>query len=280
MNYALELKNLRKEYAEFLLDDVSFGLPSGTIMGYIGANGAGKTTTIKLILDLLHKDGGDVFLFGEDGKKSLPLHKEDIGVVLDESNFPEVMNLKQVNAVMKHVYARWNSERFYELAKQFDLSESKTIKEFSHGMLKKLNLAVALSHDAKLLLLDEATNGLDPLAREEILDLFLEFIQDEEHSILISSHIVSDLEKICDYITFLHKGKVVFSEEKDVLLNEYALLKIANENLEAVRDKVIGYRKYDFGVEALVRKDDFIGEPMLDAVNIEDIMIYYTKENK
>ena len=280
MNYALELKNLKKEYDEFVLNDVSFGLPKGTIMGYIGANGAGKTTTLKLILDLLRSDGGEVFLFGEDGKESLSLHKEDIGVVLDESNFPEVMTLKQVDAVMKRVYARWDSKRFFELAKQFELSKTKTIKEYSHGMLKKLNLAVAFSHDAKLLLLDEATNGLDPLAREELLDLFLEFIQDEEHSILISSHIVSDLEKICDYITFLHKGQVVFSEEKDVLLSEFGLLKIAQEDLAGVRDKVIGYRKYDFGIEALVKKADFAGEAMIDAVSIEDIMIYYTKENK
>lgn len=279
MNYALELKNLRKEYEGFVLDDVSFKLPMGTIMGYVGANGAGKTTTLKLILDLIYADGGEVFLFGEEGKRALPVHKEEIGVVLDESNFPEVMNLRQVNVVMKRIYARWDEARFFELAKKFDLSETKLIKDYSHGMLKKLNLAVALSHEAKLLLLDEATNGLDPLAREELLDLFLEFIQDEEHSILISSHIVSDLEKICDFVTFLHQGKVVFSEEKDVLLDEYRVLKMGTEEFEKVRGKVIGYRRHDFGVEALVKKEDFPNEGLLDKVSLEDLMIYYTKEN-
>ena len=279
MNNALEVRQLRKEYDEFLLNDVSFELPRGTIMGFIGANGAGKTTTIKMILDLIEKDGGQVFLFDEDGQDALPAHKEDLGVVLDESGFPEFLTVDQVNRILKKIYARWNEDVFFDYLTRFDLSRNKVIKEFSHGMIKKLNLAVALSHDAKLLILDEATNGLDPLAREEILDVFLDFIQDEDHSILISSHILSDLEKICDYITFLKDGEVVFSEQKDVLLEDYGMLKVSLEEFDAIETHVIGHRKNSFGVEALVKKADFDDSAVIDAVSIEDIMIFTTKEN-
>ncbi len=279
MESILNLDNVSKKYDGFTLDHVSIDVPSGCIMGFIGANGAGKTTTIKCILDLIHKDRGQVSVLGQDCPSGLKNIKEDIGVVLDESNFPENMSAKDVNLIMKNVYQHWDEKKFLELVGRFDISSGKIIKNYSHGMKMKLSIAVALSHDAKLLILDEATSGLDPIARDEILDVLLEFIQDESHSVFMSSHILSDLEKACDYITFIHKGRIVFSDTKDELLERYGLLKCTLAEFEALDPALAkGHRKNSFGVEALVLKNQLTGKYVVDPASIEDIMLYHVKE--
>lgn len=281
MEYALELKNVAKNYEDFSLQDVNIALPEGAIMGLIGENGAGKSVTIKLILDLISRDGGTINILGRDNKKDLKQIKENIGVVLDESCFTDNLDLRSINLIMKNIYRTWDEDVFMQYAKRFSLSAKKIIKNYSRGMKMKLALAVALSHDTKLLILDEATSGLDPIIREEILDVFLDFIQDEKRSIFISSHIISDLEKICDYITFIHQGKIIFSENKDDLLDNFGILKCSATEFEAIdKEYVKGFRKNSFGVEALVFKNKIaaknrIDKAIIDRASIEDIMLYH-----
>ena len=279
MEYALELMNVTKEYKDFKLDNISIKLPQGCIMGFVGENGAGKSTTIKLILDLISRDGGQIIVLGKDNKLDFNSIKENIGVVMDESSFPDNLNAKEINKFMKKIYKTWDENKFFKFLNQFSITEDKSVKDYSRGMKMKLSIAVALSHDSKLLILDEATSGLDPIVREEILDIFLEFIQDESHSIFVSSHIISDLEKICDYITFIHKGKIAFSEPKDELLEKYGILKCPEEELKKIDISLIkGVRKNKFGVEALVLKNKIKGRFVIDKANIEDIMLFHVKE--
>lgn len=280
MESAFKITNLSKNYKDFKLDSVNIELPKGCIMGFIGENGSGKSTTIKLILDLIHRDSGNITVLGKDNKKELNLVKENIGVVMDECFFPENITARDINLIMKNIYKTWNEKKFSNLLNNFTLPEKKIIKEYSRGMKMKLSIAVALSHDSKLLILDEATSGLDPIIRDEILDVFLEFIQDEEHSIFVSSHIISDLEKICDYITFIHKGKIIFSESKDSLLENYGILKCSSDELKNIDKSAIkGSRKNSFGVEALVLKNRLKGKYIIDKASIEDIMLFYVKES-
>ena len=218
---AIEIKNLTKKFKGFSLDNVSISLPTGCIMGLIGENGAGKTTVIKSVLGLIHPDGGKISIFGKEPTSEM---KNDIGVVLDEIGIPIQFNIKDVDSIMKNIFTKWDSNVFYDYIKKFSLPDKKAFKTFSKGMKMKLGIAIALSHNAKLLILDEPTSGLDPLVRDEIIDIFNDFTRDETHSILISSHIVSDLEKICDYITFIHNGKITLCEEKDILLEKYGFI--------------------------------------------------------
>ncbi len=279
MEYALKLENVTKEYNDFKLDNISINVPRGVIMGLIGENGAGKSTTIKLILDLMRRDSGIITVLGTDVCE-LKSIKEKIGVVMDESCFPENLNVEEINKIMKRIYSTWNDERFFEYMKKFSIAERKPVKEYSRGMKMKLSIAAALSHDSEILIMDEATSGLDPIVREEILDIFLDFIQDESHSIFMSSHIISDLEKICDYITFIHKGRIIFSESKDVLIDNYGILKCSEEELKEVSPEAIkGIRKNKFGIEALVLKNEISVSHVVDRANIEDIMLFYVKEN-
>ena len=278
---AIEINNLTKEYKDFKLDDISLALPSGYIMGLIGENGAGKSTTIKLLLNAINADKGEINILGKSNKDNFKATKEDIGVVLDEAHFPEGVNAKQVNVIMRNTYKNWDEKVFFEYINKFSLPLKKSFKDFSRGMKMKLMIAVALSHDAKLLILDEATSGLDPIVRDEILDLFYDFTRDESHSILISSHIVSDLEKLCDYIAFLHKGKLLFVEEKDILLENYSILKCSNAEFDDIdREAVKGVRRTDYGVEALVIKDMVNPAFKLEKPNIEDIIVFMAKEVK
>lgn len=275
METVLELKNLSKQYDGFKLDNVDITLPKGSIMGFVGENGAGKSTAIKLIVNLIHRDGGEITVFGRDNIKYEKQIKEDIGVVLDESSFPDNMNAESVGKMMKHIYKNWDAGVFAGRLEAFALPPEKPVKDYSRGMKMKLAIAVALSHGAKLLILDEATSGLDPIVRDEILDIFMEFIQDEEHSIFLSSHIISDLEKIADYITFIHKGKILFSEQKDDLLYKYGVLKCTVEEYEAIdKTAVKGCRKNRFGVEALVVKQELPGGYTVDQAGIEDMMLF------
>lgn len=281
MTNALEIRNLTKNFDEFTLDNINITLPSGCIMGFIGENGAGKSTTIKLVLDMIHRDSGEAMVLGQDLKNADKRVKENIGVVLDECYFPENLNLNEINKVMKSIYKTWNEKTFYKYAEKFSLSHKKNLKDYSRGMKMKLSIAVSLSHDTKILILDEATSGLDPVIRDEILDVFMDFIQDEEHSIFISSHIISDLEKICDYITFIHKGRILFSESKDDLLEKYGILKSSKVEFESVDKSIVkGFRQNSFGVEALVLKNKVRPDLLIERASIEDIMLYHIKEGQ
>lgn len=279
MKNAIEIKNLSKSFGEFSLKNVNITLPTGYIMGFIGANGAGKSTTINLILNLLAKDSGSISVLGKDHKTLTRLGKEDIGVVLDECCFAECLTCKDVNMILKNIYTRWDSEKFKTLTKLFTIPETRKLKDYSKGMKMKLSIATCLCHGAKLLVLDEATSGLDPIIRDEILDILLEFVQDEECSVFLSSHITSDLEKVCDYITFINDGSIIFSDTKDFILEKYALLHCKNSDFE-VLDKtgVVGFRQNSFATDALVIKSDVYNNFLLDKVTIEDIMLYYIKE--
>lgn len=278
---ALEFKNVTKHYDDFTLDNLNLTIPSGCIVGFIGENGAGKTTTMKLIFDLVKADQGEINVFGKSNKTDSKEIKEHIGVVLEEAGYPETMNLKEVENVLSHVYKTWNTKKFSELCTKLSLPAKKPIKDFSRGMKMKLSLSVALSHDSKLLVLDEATSGLDPIVRDELLDIFLEFIQEEDHTIFISSHILSDLEKICDYIAFIHKGKLLFFEEKDALLQKFGVLKASRAEITTLTPScIIGTRENSFGVEALVNLTKYNGDKQLDKATIEDIMLYHTKGAK
>lgn len=285
MQTSIKIENLCKKYQEFELNNVSFSLPMGSIMGFIGENGAGKTTTIKSILNLIHKNDGSITIFEKDHIKHEKEIKQDIGIVLDECMFPENLNAKQIPLILKNIYHNWDNHLYGQYITRFKLPMNKAVKEFSKGMKMKLAIACALAHKPKLLILDEATSGLDPVVRSEILDVFLEFIQDEQHSILLSSHITSDLEKIADYITFIHEGKIVFSTDKDTILYEYGMLKCTTADLQHIdNNDIITYHKNDFSCEALIKdKARFQSKyPSLvvDSVNLEDIMLMLVKGNK
>jgi len=278
MENLLEIKGLTKRYDGFTLDSIDLAIPKGCIMGFIGENGAGKTTTIKLILNLIHRDQGLIKVFGLDNQKHELQIKQDLGVVFDESNFPDSILVPHVDAVMKRNYRNWDSNTFYNYIDKFSLPTKKEYKSFSRGMKMKLSLAVALSHNPRLLLLDEATSGLDPVIRDEIIDVFLEFIQDEEKSILVSSHIISDIEKIADYIVFIHQGRIVFAESKEDLARNYGILKCTIADFETLEQQYIkGYRKNQFGVEALVLKEHFKKGYLVDPASLEQIMLFTIK---
>lgn len=276
---AIEIRNLTKDFRGFSLHIPELILPSGCILGLIGENGAGKSTTIKLILQLIHQDSGTIRLLGREDSEPLALTKQDIGVVLDEVGIPQTFKIPQVERVMADVFQHWDGEIFTELIHRFQLPTDKRFKAFSRGMKMKLGLAIALSHHPKLLILDEATSGLDPVVRDEILDIFLEFTREEDHAILISSHIVSDLEKLCDYIAFLHQGQLLLFEEKDRLREEYGILHCTPAQLEALPAQAVhGKKQSPYGVEALVKRDMLPAGTELSSVDIEQLFIYMVKE--
>lgn len=276
---ALEIRNLTKDYGAFRLENLNLTLPCGCIMGLIGENGAGKSTTIKLILDMINRDGGAITILGRDNREDLILTKQDIGVVLDEVGIPQCLSAVQVGKVMAHTFARWDQELYAQYLKKLDLPEKRPFKEYSKGMKMKLGIAVALSHHPKLLILDEATSGLDPVVRDEVVEMFSEFTRDESHAVLISSHIVSDLEKICDYIAFLHKGKLMLCEEKDRLLEEYGLIHCSQEQLAELDETAVrGVKASPYGVEALVRRNGIPTGMQVSPVSIEELFIFMVKE--
>ena len=276
---AIELNGITKRYEGFLLDNVSLVLPQGSIMGLVGENGAGKSTTIKLIMNAIQRDGGTIRVLGEDNTTRDFLDvKQDIGIVLDEAYYPEVLTPVQVGAVMKLTYKNWDDTTYQSHLKQLDIPLKKQFRDFSRGMKMKLAIAVALSHQPKLLILDEATSGLDPMVRDEILTLFNDFTRDEAHSILLSSHIVSDLEKVCDYIAFLHKGKLMLCEEKDRLLEEHAIVKTTQSALDQFpADTVVSSKSGPYGVEALVRKARLPHGVQTEFTTLETIILFLAK---
>ena len=273
---ALEIRSLQKHRKGFSLDGINLTLPAGCIMGLIGENGAGKTTTIKLMLDMIRKDGGTVRILGKD---SAEISKEDIGVVLDEVGLPTCLTACQVDKIMSKAYTQWSSDEFFAYLKRLNVPENKAFSALSRGLKMKLGIACALSHKAKLLILDEATSGLDPAVRDEVIDILLDFTRDEEHSVLISSHIVSDLEKICDYIAFLHKGRLMLCEEKDRLYEQYGIIRCDEKTLSAIEPSaVIGKRVSAFGVEAIVRRDTVPEGVSIAPVGIEELFVFMVKE--
>lgn len=278
---ALEIKNLSKSFLGFRLENLNLTLPSGCIMGLIGENGAGKSTTIKLILDILHKDSGSITILGRDNQENIRLTKEDVGVVMDEAGIPECLTAKQVGKVMALTFQNWDADTYAELLKRLSIPEKKPFKDFSRGMKMKLGIAIAMSHNAKLLLLDEPTSGLDPVVRDEVVEMFSDFTRDEQHSILISSHIVSDLEKLCDYVAFLHKGKLLLCEEKDLLLGEYGILHCTAQQIQEFDPSAIKYKKENaYGVEAMVLRNAVPASVPLSPISIEELFVFMVKEEK
>ena len=275
---AIEIKDLCKTYPGFSLDHVNLTLPCGCIMGLVGENGAGKSTTIRLILDMIARDNGTITLLGKDNRENIRLLKEDIGVVLDEVGIPACLNPKQVGKIMANTFRNWEQAVYDSLLEKLAVPPEKPFKDFSKGMKMKLGIASALSHRPKLLILDEATSGLDPVVRDEVLDLFSEFTREESHAVLISSHIVSDLEKICDYIAFLHKGRLLLCEEKDALKEKYGILRCSREQLSALPpEAVIGRKETAYGVEAIAARDAVPAGLSLSPIDIEELFIFMVK---
>ena len=280
---AIQLSHINKSFGDFAIRDLCLEVPSGTICGLVGENGAGKSTTIRLLMGALRPDSGSARVLGSDvSSPEFRAVKEDIGVVLDDACFPESLNAVQVGKIMAGTYRRWDQGLYDGYLKRFDLPLKKQFKDFSRGMRMKLAIAVALSHQPKLLVLDEATAGLDPIVRDEVLDLFNEFTREEDHSILISSHILSDLEKLCDYIAFLHKGDLLFCEEKDRLLEEYGIFEDSRENLDCLMPEAVVAReetRYG-GVRALVRRDLAPAGFRMEKPTVEDVVLFLVKGAK
>ena len=281
MDTILRVENLTKKYAGFQLDHISFDLPKGTIMGLIGENGAGKSTTINAILDLIKKDDGTVTFWGQELSSSKQL-KEDIGVVFDGVNFYETLTPAKVGKISEKAYKQWDEYLYRDYLKRFGLPLDKEIKTLSKGMKMKLCIAVALSHKPKLLILDEATSGLDPVMRDDILEVFLDFVQDENHSILMSSHITTDLEKVADYITFIHQGKVLFCKTKDELRYKYGIIRCGAAVFDQIdKSEILAYRKDDYQWNVLVADKEKARKKykaaVVDDATIDDIMLLYVK---
>ena len=279
---SISVKQLSKKYEDFQLNDVSFDVPMGTIMGLIGENGAGKTTIIKSMLNLVNVESGDVKIFDKNYKKDEKLIKEDIGVVLGEAFFSPMIDANHVDKIMMKINRNWSSKLFYSYLQQFELPKDKKIKDLSKGMKMKLQIATALARDPKLLILDEPTSGLDPIVRNEILDIFLDFIQDEQHTVLLSTHITTDLEKIADYITFVNKGKLIFSKDKDDIMESFGILKCDEEAFNALdSEDIIRYKKQKYSYEVLVEDRDRIQKKysgvIIDKPTIDEIMMLYIK---
>lgn len=276
---AIEIHGLTKSYPDFTLDHLTLTLPEGCIMGLVGENGAGKSTTIRLLLNMIRRDSGTVTILGRDAVQDSMSLKEDIGIVTDEMGIGGCLTPRQVGRIMRHTFAHWDDALYVDYLGRFSLPEKKKFGQFSRGMRMKLSIAIALSHHPRLLILDEATSGLDPVVRDEILDIFMDFTRDETHSILMSSHIVSDLEKVCDYIAFLRRGHLLLCEEKDVLRETYALFHATAEEVNSLpADAVVGRRASPYGVEAIVLRDALPNGTELPPVELEQLFILMSKE--
>lgn len=285
MENVLEIKNISKNYKGFSLKDVSFNIPRGFVMGLIGPNGAGKTTTIKAIMNLIKLDSGEIYIFGEDIKKNEISIKDRIGFVYDDCCAFEDFTIKENKKIISKFYSKWDEEKFKYYLEKFELNENKKLKQLSKGQKMRFSLALALSHKAELLILDEPTSGLDPVFRSGLLDILFEIIGEEEVTILYSTHITTDLEKLADYITFINNGKIEFSKEKDILLGEYFVVKgvldILNKDIEK---ELIGLRKTRYNFEGLTNnmrklKELFIDKIIFEKATLDDIVVYYSKKD-
>ncbi len=278
---AIEIQRLTKRYGDFTLDSLSLELPEGCILGLIGENGAGKTTTMRLLLGMTKPDGGTARLLGTEITDDLSAVKEELGVVMDEPGLPWCMTARQTGKMLAGIYRSWDAAAFDALLKKLDVPTDKPFQELSRGNRMKLGIAMAMAHHPKLLLLDEPTSGLDPVVRDEVVSLLMDFTRDEGRSILISSHIVSDLEKLCDYIAFLHKGKLMLLEEKDRLLEEYAFFRCERAELEKLDPAaVIGKKESPYGVSAIVRRDALPAGAETSPVTLEELFVFMVKEGE
>lgn len=280
----VELKDVTKDYGDFKLDQVSFTVPEGSVCGFIGQNGAGKTTTIKLMLDVIKANQGEIRLFGENIEKDSARLREDIGVVFDEMGFHEFMTGRDINIMMKNIYKNWDEDVFFDYLKRFSLPSRKQCGDFSRGMRMKLQIAVALSHHAKLLIMDEPTSGLDPIVRNEMLQIFRKFVIEEDHTILLSSHITGDLEKLADEVVFINAGKIVLAGNKDDILEKHGLLKCKKSELEKIsKPLIVNVQPGTFGVEVLVNDrracEKLYPQMVIEPATLEDIMLFYVNKD-
>ncbi len=278
----LEIRELSKDYGDFILDKISFSLPRGVIMGLIGENGAGKSTTINCILNEIQKSSGTIRIFGKDHSTDEIEIKDKLGVVFDENHFPDIFTPEEIGKFMSGIYSAWEWQLYHQFLEKFELPKDKKIKDFSKGMKVKLAFAVALSHNAELLILDEATSGLDPIIRDDVLDMLIDFVQDESHSVLVSSHITSDLEKVADYITFIHKGRLIFTQDKDTLIDNYGIISCSTAVFDTLnKSEIIAYRKEDYQFKVLVNNRTKAAKQYQNAIvspaTIEEIMLFYVK---
>lgn len=274
----LSIKNYAKHYKNFDIEDISFDIPDGMVVGLIGENGAGKSTIIKSILGAVHPDGGNILFNGREILKVGKKERQQISFVLDDTGLPMELNLAMLDNVLSCIYDKWDSSKFRELVRQFALPEKKLFKDFSKGMKMKAAIAVALSYDSTILILDEPTSGLDPVVRDEILEMIYNYNKDGNRAVLLSSHITSDLEKICDYIVYIHEGKIIFNEEKDELLNKYAVYSIDEKQLEEIdKDALLRIIEREYGMEVLAKKDKMPRDFEYKPVTLDDIMLFYSK---
>ena len=284
MNSTLILKNVNKKYekSNFAIKDISFSIPEGSIVGFIGENGAGKSTTMNCILNVIRRDSGTIEIFGREMTDEDIDIRENIGVVYDSNNFPEHLTAKQLADILGRIYSKWDDFCFEQFLRRFGLPESQKIKTYSRGMSMKLAIAVALSHDSKLLILDEATSGLDPIMRDEILDVLLEFVKQENHSILLSSHITSDLEKIADYIVFIHNGEIILNKTKDELIYEYGVIRCSeNDFYNILPEDILSSMKKDYQIDVLIKNKKLMEKKyknlIIDSVSLDEIMLLLAK---
>lgn len=281
MSSILSVQGLHKKYPSFCLDDVSFELPYGYIMGFIGPNGAGKTTTLKAIFNMIHYDAGQITLFG-DSNATMSSMSERVGIVMDATLYNKDWTAVHIESALRPFYAQWNSDRYWQLLNQYGIEAKKKIRELSRGMNVKLMLAVALCHNAELLILDEPTSGLDPVSRDELMDLLLEFVSDERHAVLFSTHITSDLERVADFITFIRSGSIVFTGEKDDLMNRYRIVKGGPDDLTAsLQHEIIGLREYSAGFEGLIPSaaiNSLSTGVITQPPTMDELVVYLNKE--
>ena len=284
MNSTLILKNVNKKYekSNFAIKDISFSIPEGSIVGFIGENGAGKSTTMNCILNVIRRDSGTIEICGREMTDEDIDIRENIGVVYDSNNFPEYLTAKQLADILGRIYSKWDDFCFEQFLRRFGLPESQKIKSYSRGMSMKLAIAVALSHDSKLLILDEATSGLDPIMRDEILDVLLEFVKQENHSILLSSHITSDLEKIADYIVFIHNGEIILNKTKDELIYEYGVIRCSeNDFYNILPEDILSSMKKDYQIDVLIKNKKLMEKKyknlIIDSVSLDEIMLLLAK---
>ena len=284
MNSTLILKNVNKKYekSNFAIKDISFSVPEGSIVGFIGENGAGKSTTMNCILNVIRRDSGTIEIFGREMTDEDIDIRENIGVVYDSNNFPEYLTAKQLADILGRIYSKWDDFCFEQFLRRFGLPESQKIKSYSRGMSMKLAIAVALSHDSKLLILDEATSGLDPIMRDEILDVLLEFVKQENHSILLSSHITIDLEKIADYIVFIHNGEIILNKTKDELIYEYGVIRCSeNDFYNILPEDILSSMKKDYQIDVLIKNKKLMEKKyknlIIDSVSLDEIMLLLAK---
>lgn len=285
INNVIELKNVVKDYGDFKLDHISFAVPEGSVCGFIGQNGAGKTTTINLILDIINRDEGEISLFGKPVDKDHAYVREDVGVVFDEMGFHEFMTAKDINIMMKNIYKNWDEVAFFDYLKRFSLPSKKKCGAFSRGMRMKLQIAAAMSHKAKLLIMDEPTSGLDPIVRNEMIGIFRDFVVEEDHTILLSSHITGDLEKIADEVVFIDGGKIVLSGNKDEILEKHGILKCKKEEASKVSEAlIVGVEEEAYSTSILVNDRHAAAklypDMVIEEAALEDIMIYYVNAEK